>query len=137
MRHGMLVVILGFALSVPVFASAHMDIGFDMLVIPGAIVYTAGFILDARSTMACGRNHVKRYETSPLFSRMAGFGFPAAVAVQAGTEVLLAVVVLPVLFGGLNAGMSGMFLVLFGAVHLAGWLCNRTPRSIAFEKSDT
>ena len=94
----------------------------------GTAFHAAMIALDLRSTAVFGLAAVVRDERSVLYRRLVRrAGLAAGGACMWGVDYALAWVALPVLLAGTwpDARMSGMFLLVLGAIHACGWLSNR------------
>ena len=99
-----------------------------LLAAAGTAFHAAMIALDLRSTAVFGLAAVMRDERSVLYRRLARrAGLAAGGACMWGLDYALAWVALPVLLAGTwpDARMSGMFLLVLGAIHACGWLSNR------------
>lgn len=99
-----------------------------LLAAAGTAFHAAMIALDIRSTAVFGLAAVMRDERSVLYRRLARrAGLAVGGACMWGLVYALAWVALPVLLAGTwpDARMSGMFLTVFGAIHMCGWLSNR------------
>ena len=95
----------------------------------GTAFHTAMIVQDLRSTAVFGLAAVAHDERSVLYRRLvrrAGLAGGGGACMW-GLDYALAWVALPVLLAGTwpDARMSGMFLAVFGAIHMCGWLSNR------------
>ena len=98
------------------------------LVVVGTAFHGAMIVLDMRSTAVFGLKAVLRDERSVLYKRLVGrVGLAAGGACMWGIDYALVWGVLPVMQAGEwpDIRASGMFLVVFGAIHMVGWLSNR------------
>ena len=98
-----------------------------LLAAAGTAFHAAMIALDIRSAVF-GLAAVMRDERSVLYRRLARrAGLAVGGACMWGLVYALAWVALPVLLAGTwpDARMSGMFLTVFGAIHMCGWLSNR------------
>ena len=102
------------------------------LPVVGTAFHAAMIVQDLRSTAVFGRAAVLRDERSVLYRRLARrAGLAGGGACMWGLDYALAWVALPVLLAGTwpDARMSGMFLLVLGAIHMCGWLSNRRMAS--------
>lgn len=111
-------------------------------VLAGATAFHSCMILlDLRSTAVFGVTAVARNERSVLYRRLAGkMGLAAGGACMWAIDYALVWVALPVMVSGAattaatawpDMRATGMFLLVFGAIHAFGWLSNRRLRSTA------
>ena len=95
----------------------------------GTAFHGAMIVLDLRSTAVFGLKAVLRDERSVVYRRLVRrVGLAAGGACMWGMDYALVWVVLPVMLAGAwpDARATGMFLVVFGAIHMCGWLSNRS-----------
>ena len=98
------------------------------LAVLDAVFHGAMIALDLRSTAVFGLVAVLRDERSVLYRRLVQrVGLAGGGACMWGLDYALAWCMLPVVVVGLwtDVQMSGLFLVVLGAIHMAGWLSNR------------
>ena len=94
----------------------------------GTAFHGAMIVLDLRSTAVFGRKAVISSERSALYRPLARrFGLAGGGACMWGVDYALVWGILPVLVVGAwpDAGASGLFLLVFGGIHMCGWLSNR------------
>ena len=100
------------------------------LVIAGIAFHGAMIVLDLRSTSAFGISGVVSGERSLPYRLLAGrIGLAAGGACMWAVDYALAWIALPLLFTGdvlADLRPAGMFLLAFGAIHMVGWLSNRS-----------
>ena len=98
------------------------------LAVVGTAFHGTMIVLDLRSTAVFGLAAVALDERSVLYRRLARrVGLAAGGACMWGLDYALVWVALPILLAGAwpDLRMSRMFLVVFGAIHMCGWLSNR------------
>lgn len=98
------------------------------LAVLGVAFHGAMIALDLRSTAVFGLVAVLRDERSVLYRRLVRrVGLAGGGACMWGLDYALAWCMLPVVVAGVwpDARMSGLFLMVLGAIHMAGWLSNR------------
>lgn len=100
------------------------------LVAGGIAFHSAMIVLDLRSTSAFGVAGVVSGERSLPYRYLAGrIGLVAGGACMWALDYALAWLVLPLLFMGdvlSDLRYVGMFLLALGAIHMVGWLSNRS-----------
>ena len=95
----------------------------------GLAFHSCMIVLDLRSTAMFGLASVLRNERSVVYRRLAGrMGLAAAGACMWAIDYALVWAVLPIMVSGawFDARATGMFLMVFGAIHAFGWVSNRS-----------
>lgn len=98
------------------------------MVMLGTAFHGIMIVLDLRSTAAFGLAAVLRDERSVLYRPLARrLGLAAGGACMWGVDYALVWGILPVVVVGAwpDARASGLFLMVFGGIHMCGWLSNR------------